>query len=118
MSKRAPLKHLKIPTSLGVGEGGKTMPLLYSYFQQIDDYIDELKEETSGSDDNELADRLGALETKVDDKADKNTLNDYAKTSDIPDDYLTKTDLEGYAKQSDLNTLEGRVDDLEEPEDD
>lgn len=38
------MKHLKdIPTNLGVGEGGSTIPNLYNYFKQIDDYIDELK---------------------------------------------------------------------------
>jgi|SRR5690625_697309 len=39
---REPLKHLKIPKSLGVGEGGSTLPKLYAYFQEIDDYIDDL----------------------------------------------------------------------------
>lgn len=37
------MKHLKIPKTLGIGEGGKTLPLLYNYFKQIDEYIDELK---------------------------------------------------------------------------
>lgn len=37
------MKHLKIPKTLGIGEGGKTLPSLYGYFKQIDDYIDELK---------------------------------------------------------------------------
>lgn len=40
---RKPLKHLDVPESLGIGEGGKTLPNLYEYFQQVDDYIDELK---------------------------------------------------------------------------
>lgn len=38
------MKHLKdIPIDLGVGEGGSTIPKLYDYFKQIDDYIEELK---------------------------------------------------------------------------
>ena len=38
------MKHLKdIPINLGVGEGGSTIPKLYDYFKQIDDYIEELK---------------------------------------------------------------------------
>lgn len=38
------MKHLKdIPIDLGVGEGGSTIPNLYDYFKQIDDYIEELK---------------------------------------------------------------------------
>lgn len=41
--EREPLKHLDIPKSLGIGEGGKTLPKLYEYFKQVDDYIDELK---------------------------------------------------------------------------
>lgn len=40
---RKPLKYLKIPISLGIGEGGNTIPNLYDYFAQIDNYIDELK---------------------------------------------------------------------------
>lgn len=45
MSKREPLKHLEIPETLGIGEGGKTLPRLYDYFKQIDDYIDDLLSE-------------------------------------------------------------------------
>lgn len=37
------MKHLNIPETLGIGEGGKTLPKLYDYFKQIDEYIDELK---------------------------------------------------------------------------
>lgn len=48
MVNRKPLKHLVIPESLGIGEGGKTLPKLYDYFQQVDNYIDELKNQ-SGS---------------------------------------------------------------------
>lgn len=41
---REEMKHLKdIPIDLGVGEGGSTIPKLYDYFKQIDDYIEELK---------------------------------------------------------------------------
>lgn len=41
---REKMKHLKdIPINLGVGEGGSTIPKLYDYFKQIDDYIEELK---------------------------------------------------------------------------
>lgn len=41
---REEMKHLKdIPIDLGVGEGGSTIPNLYDYFKQIDDYIEELK---------------------------------------------------------------------------
>ena len=40
---RKPLKHLKIPVSLGIGEGGNTLPHLYEYFAQVDEHIDSLK---------------------------------------------------------------------------
>lgn len=43
---REPLKHIQIPKTLGIGEGGKTLPSLYDYFKQVDDLIDDLK--TSG----------------------------------------------------------------------
>jgi len=48
--KRRPLKHLNVPQALGVGEGGKTIPQLYDYFLQIDDYIDELKNQSGAGD--------------------------------------------------------------------
>lgn len=48
--KRRPLKHLNVPQTLGVGEGGKTIPQLYDYFLQIDDYIDELKNQSGAGD--------------------------------------------------------------------
>lgn len=42
---REPMKHLKgIPVELGVGEGGKTLPRLYDYFKQIDDFIEETEQ--------------------------------------------------------------------------
>lgn len=44
MAKREPLKHLNVPESLGIGEGGATLPKLYDYFKQIDDYIEQLLE--------------------------------------------------------------------------
>jgi hypothetical protein len=47
--ERRPLKHLNVPISLGIGEGGKTLPQLYDYFLQIDDYIDELKNQSGGT---------------------------------------------------------------------
>lgn len=59
--KRKPLKHLEIPESLGIGEGGKTLPALYDYFQQVDDLIDDLK--SGGSDG---ADGKSAYEIAVD----------------------------------------------------
>lgn len=40
---RKPLKHLEIPVSLGIGEGGNTLPHLYEYFAQVDEHIDSLK---------------------------------------------------------------------------
>lgn len=48
--ERRPLKHLNVPLTLGVGEGGKTIPQLYDYFLQIDDYIDELKNQSGAGD--------------------------------------------------------------------
>lgn len=50
MANREPLKHLNIPESLGIGEGGATLPKLYDYFKQIDDYIDELKNQSGAGD--------------------------------------------------------------------
>ena len=50
MAKQEPLKHLKIPKSIGIGEGGATLPKLYDYFKQIDDYIDELKNQSGAGD--------------------------------------------------------------------
>lgn len=58
---RKPLKHLVIPETLGIGEGGRTLPALYDYFQQVDDLIDELK--SGGSDG---ADGKSAYEVAVD----------------------------------------------------
>lgn len=146
MSKknRKPLKHLKnIPQDLGFGEGGETIPKLYDYFQQIDEYIDELKSQISDGGNGDIEDletKVENLEKNIEDKADKSSLGDYAKTSDlsdyakasdlddyaksddIPSDYLTESDLSDYAKtsdlddyasQSDLNALSARVDDLE-----
>lgn len=45
-----PLKHLKIPKKIGQGEGGATIPHLYEYFQQIDDYIDQLLNQSGSGD--------------------------------------------------------------------
>lgn len=48
--ERRPLKHLNVPQTLGFGEGGSTIPNLYDYFLQVDDYIDELKNQSGAGD--------------------------------------------------------------------